>query len=316
MRIYIYIVFVLLLTTACEITLNVPLPEHEEKLVVNAMLQTGETFDIYLTRSYGPLENVRPADILIDNAVVELINGANVSETLTYKDTVIGGGLPDEISGKYFSLNSVIEGETYTVKVSHPDYPDVMGTTTIPLAIEITDAGLEQNVTREIDQDGTGRYQSILNVDIIDEAGIDNFYEIFMILSYIDPNQPNFPFTEFVEIEGIAQLGANNAYTAETPVISDETFDGQATTLELLCHLPNAFDDPTAIQDYQVTQIVLFTISANGDYAEYFRKLDIQAGNANDIQLFPSEAAVVPNNVENGYGVIGGYTTSFDTIPQ
>ena len=44
------------------------------------------------------------------------------------------------------------------------------------------------------------------------------------------------------------------------------------TTLELLCHLPNAFDDPTEIQDYQVTRIVLFTISANGDYAEYFRK--------------------------------------------
>ena len=69
-----------------------------------------------------------------------------------------------------------------------------MGTTTIPQAIEITDARLEQNVTREIDQDGTGRYQSLLKVDITDQAEIDNFYEMFMILSYTDPNQPNFPF--------------------------------------------------------------------------------------------------------------------------
>ena len=84
------------------------------------MLQTGETFDVYLTRSYGPLEDVRPADILIDDAVVEILSSGNVSEILTYKDTVLGGGFIDEVSGKYFSPNRVIEGATYTVKVSHP----------------------------------------------------------------------------------------------------------------------------------------------------------------------------------------------------
>ena len=314
----IYILFATVLGLfACQTTLDVPLPPHETKLVLNAFLEPGEPLDLYLTRSYGPLEVPSIEEILITDADVQVsIDGQDVG-AFVYRDTAFCPGATDnDVSGKYFNATTPQSGQTVSVNISHPDYDAIQASTLIPNPINIVDASIDQYILREIFPDGTGRFQSLLNLTIDDPAGINNYYVIDADIEYEDPAFPGQALRAFANVQGVARLGDQGVYTTDGTLFSDEEFDGQTATIQLLCELPNSFNDPASIQPLDIKKIFIYSLSASEAYARYQLKLQDQQGGLGGINILQAEPVIVYSNIENGYGILGASVAALDTISQ
>ena len=313
---------------ACETNVTVPFPEHEKKIVINSFPREGEVFEAYITRSYGALESVEEKDILVSDAFVQLWEDNVLVDTLVYKDTTqidtifFGGGNWDiimQVQGKYVSENIVTQaGKTYELKVTHPLYPTASAISTIPSKPQISDASIEQNTFRQGLDSDFGRYTSDLKLMISDPGSEVNYYSVRVGITYEHPEYFGEFITEEIEVLGIkdeTDVGANSDEFFGEVIISDETFDGQNTEVIISCLLPNAYDDVSEIEEYNITAIHIQLIGQTKDYFQYIDKLLIQERSANSgLDFFPSEAVVVYSNVTDGYGIFAGSNAVFRTF--
>ena len=168
---------------SCEQVVNIPLPEHEPRLVINAGLEGFQAMDVYLSRSYGTLSDINfddPEALLVPDAQVEIHSQGQIFP-LAYRDTMIETWIGDSTKlGKYTSETfSYAYGQAIEIRATHPDYPDVRTQITVPYPAHILGVELEQNVIRVIDPEyEEARYQSLLHLDIMDHAGIGEAYAI------------------------------------------------------------------------------------------------------------------------------------------
>ncbi|MFK7921733.1 MAG: DUF4249 domain-containing protein [Bacteroidia bacterium] len=302
---------------ACQTTLDIPLPPHEPKLVLNAFLEPGEPLDLYLTRSYGPLEVPTIEELLISDADVSVsIDGQDVGE-MVYRDTAFfPGATDDNVSGKYFNSIRPQSGQEIQVIVVHPDYPTIEASTRIPAPINIVDASIDQYIIREIFPDGSGRFQSILNLTISDPAGETNYYVVDADIEYEDPDFPGQALRALANVQGVARLGEEGVYTTDGTLFGDQDFDGQTETIQLLCELPNSYNDPGLIKNLDIKKIFVYALSVSEGYARYQLKFQDQQGGLGGINILQAEPVIVYSNVENGHGILGSSVASLDTISQ
>ena len=307
-----------LILTACDAVVDEPLPEHEPKLVLNGYLQPDRPIEVYLSRSYGLLERIDSVgEILITDANVELLSEGQLLSTMTYRDTLIDQFFPFfGKTGKYSAEGFVGEsGKTYTVRASRNGYEPIEATTTLPSLANILTAEIEQNVARPRDAfDDFSSSQSLLKVTVDDPPQEENYYSFELTIWYSDSIFPQRQ-QAFIFVEGLARPSDNGGFTADETIISDADFDGQIHTLDLLIQLPNAYLGPDEIYNLDIEAIVLQTTTSNADYARY--KLDEQKQNrSGGFDFFPPESVVVYDNVENGFGILGGFVVSRDSIVQ
>lgn len=314
--------------TSCQRDLDVPLPEHKKRLVVNSFITAQQTLDLYLSRSYGPLEDVDKLDLYVKDAEVKLLNKGESIATLTMSDTTITnfdwftGDSITKTLVKYSSTIPIEGGETYQIEVSHPDYESISAETLVPHQAEISNAELIQNAGYTTDIDGYKSYQSMIKLNIQDMAGIGNHYRIKVAIEMEDPWQPDqFYVQELWDYEGGPVTGRDNTggYLTDGPWLSDTGMDGQNIPGEFIVMLPNAYDqdqgvDPTPLN---IRKVFVQLFNANDDSYEYLRKLKQQEDNAsNGFDFFPPEAIVVTSNIKNGYGIFGGMSiTEMEFVP-
>lgn len=328
-----YIVILLsalpLLFVACEKKLNIPLPEHDAKLVINSYLNPGSPLDVYVSRSFGLLEN-RDQDYRIKDAVVELFEGDESLGMLTYRDTVVLDSLiyfqpgsdtafvleVKELKlGKYSSENiEILPAKSYRVEVAHPTYGKVSSVTKTVSAPEISNVELEQNVVRQLEFD-YDVFQSLLKVEVKDSPGEENYYRFELEIEFSESSFPEDVFMERVEVSGPA-IQAENGYKVETQWLTDAGKDGQMIRAELLAYLPNSYAPSNEIEKLDIKTLILKVYSANKDTYTYMDKLSKQREAGDDFSIFPSEAIVVYSNIENGYGIFGGLTSKTYKISQ
>ncbi len=312
-----------LLFAACTVDLDVPLPEHTPRLVLNSFLSPNESPSIYLTRSYGPIEETEKLDLNVYNAEAELFaNGQSVGK-LAYIDTTIltfdfTGNLVEKKLGKYHLPGyQPAAGTAYEVRVSHPDYASVVGETQMGSVVPFTDFVLEQNVKRKSEIDGYSQAQSLLKMKINDPAGEKNYYYLEVEISYADPNIPGFRTRELLwSIEGpVDGTDQSGAFSASSKWLSDTDQDGGTIEAEFLTYLPNAWDEPNMIQPMVIDTFFVTMYNANEDSYQYLRKLAEQRqGNDFQIPFFPSESIVVYNNIQNGYGIFSSLVRNEQVI--
>ena len=306
-------IFLALTLLACERALDVPFPEHDPKLVVNAFLDGGKPIDVYLSRSYGALENINGVDLNVADASVELlVDGVSLGQ-MTYKDSVIqdtlfDGSVESKTLAKYHMPGILAaHGKTYEIKASHPEYPAAISQTKVPGQAEVYQAILNQNVYRFTDSEGFGEFQSLLSVNIKDPAGEKNFYRIKLEIEVEAPGFPDSKYRTEVFVSG-PSIGrdANGSYRTDGFWLSDEGNDGQSWVQDFVITLPNAYEPVDEIIELPVSRIFVTLYTANEDSYKYLDKLTKQ-NEANDgFELFPPEAIVVYSNVEGGFGIFGG----------
>ncbi|MDX2245729.1 MAG: DUF4249 domain-containing protein [Bacteroidia bacterium] len=302
---------------SCERDLEIPLPEHTPKLVINGYLKAGKPIEIYVTRSYSIVEKVEVNDILVPNATVLLLEGDIIRDTLSYRDTTIVDSFFTQKTvklGKYYSETIKAEsGKSYTVRVSHDKYGTATASTTIPPTPKVTDAKIDQDVYLSLYTDFDGQVyaygQSMVKVKIDDPAGQKNFYDFEVAIDYESPNFPGQPFFSPLYTRNNTYRDPEGGYYGDEKPFTDEGFDGTIKTLDLVTELPDNYTLLSERKALTIQKIYVKAISVNEDYYRFKNKFDLQLQNrdVDDFGIIPTEAIVVYSNVEGGFGVLAGF---------
>ncbi|MEM7375048.1 MAG: DUF4249 domain-containing protein [Bacteroidota bacterium] len=310
----------MLFLSACDGLVTEPLPEHTPQLVLNGFFEPDKPMDVYLSRSYGLLEQIdSAAQIMIEDATVELLEDGQVLAEMIYRDTIIDPFISfarDRRLGKYSAAGLTAEsGKTYTVRATRSGYEPIEASTTIPFPANVLAVEIDQNVARVQEPfQQTSRSQSIARITLADPADIVNYYSFGISIWFFDSAFQSQSQTEILSI-GLAERSDNGGFESGETIVSDQEFDGETATLEFLIDLPTSWLDRSEIYELAIDSIVVFSTSSNHDYAQYSIKKRQQAGGLGGFDFFPSESVVVYDNVEGGFGILGGFVIRRDKFP-
>lgn len=310
-----YIILLALLGVACEEAVDLPLPEHNTRLVFYSATQPGDSLRLHLTRSYGPLERVTVNDLLIDDAEVTFfINGVDQG-SVRYRDTSFNSqfGLGDS-SSYYLSLGETAQaGDRITIEVSHPDYETARGETVISQAGSVIKSELIQNAFRSVFSANDAYTQSILRLTFTNPNDAAAFYRINRaFFSFTDPSAPNQEQFGVMTILGPAVPASDGGFES-LELYAEQPSSGEIT-IDFLCELPNAYAPVDQWVEVEPDSLWIDTEFANSDYAQYLEKLQAQQQSAGGISITPSEPVELYTNVEGGYGVVGSFTVKTDSL--
>jgi Domain of unknown function (DUF4249) len=306
------------LLTACEVTIDRPLPPHESKLVLHAFTRPDDSLRLSLTRSYGPLENVTVNDLLVDDATVRMWFNGVEQTPVDYRDTIMDPFFGTR-SGYYLPRAAVPkEGDRVTIEVSHPEYGTARGETVLPMRATLVKVEIIQDAFRQVRGEGSGQpyTQSILRLTINDPAGNENRYRIdFLRMLTVDPALPGFLIPEVVQVYGVATPSSDGGFETTSEYADDEGKDGQQMVVDFLCELPNAYVELAQWQAYDIDSVEVYFTNANRDFAEYQEKLRLQRdANNGGISLTPAEPVELYDNIDGGFGVVGGFLQQIENL--
>ena len=284
----------------CETTVDIAIPEHEPRLVVNGLFYADSLWTVEVSESVGVLSS---EDLdAVTSATVEVLEGGEVVETLT-------GG---RTSGLYRSdRHRPQPGRTYTVRVTAPGFPTAEATALIPKPVPITISS--QRVTS-----GGGDYDRRpfeLTLTFSDPASEPNYYAL-TVLQILDEESP----------DGRRRHVWAQTFSSADPVlrenrIDDEFFDPEAELYYERAYFSDASVDGRTVRlrirtrfynEPEVNDRFFVVLqSLSGGFYEYLRTREL-AGYTNDNPL--AEPVAVYTNVEGGLGIFAGSSASVTEI--
>jgi hypothetical protein len=282
----------------CEMVVDIDLPPHESKLVVNCLLTPDSLVKVQVYKTLGPLD--RKEAVAVSNAKVVLLENGMVVDTLPF--------YKDADNSYYQSLRFKPQAQkTYTLLVKAPGFPDAQANCTIPGKVPIQKASIRDSAGL----DENGQYFSRLLITFQDPGNGQNFYNISgqQLYSYYtsDPRGPNpqveyykYPIYFFSDLNDVEDGGENGM------LLKDNLFNGRQYELALNFYPPYG-NNGSGQKD---TMLVAFK-TVSPEYYEYYRKLQPHLNNQGG-DIFSGEPVVMPSNIQNGYGLFAGY--SQDTL--
>lgn len=158
-------------------TLEIDPPEYDKQLVVHGFGNNLDSFfRVSVTRNFGILENVPDTAWAIRNATVEVLEDGQVKASLAmapapqrpevYEALVLPG---------FFQ-----PGKSYQLRVSHPDFETVTSSQVMPQPVQVDSVRFRQKAG--IDTDGSKL--SAVDVFLKDAPGVDNYYEVRVLIRY------------------------------------------------------------------------------------------------------------------------------------
>lgn len=284
--IYLSIWALALLFTACdsEVKGDLGLRDYENKIVVNAAVSVDHPLRVQVSRSKGIL-SADPYQYVSDAVVQVVQNGESTA-------------LTHDALGLYRGNHSLSSQQSFKIEVTTSE-GTVIGEDEIPAPVKIT--SLQHTDT--VGFLGLGRTVSRTALTWKDPSGEKNYYELLMY-QQVDDTVDFMPMnTTSLSVKNNSSgdvLSSGDDYINQF-LISDDLFDGQEFTLEVFALTP---------RDDAPVYVSLKSLSAN--YYEYLIKKQLSAENADDPFAEPVSAA---SNVQNGLGIVAGYSLDVDTIP-
>jgi len=304
--------FLVLLTAlvACQRQVDAPLPEHQARLVANAMLVSEEPARIVVSRSFGMDEPYQGESVYLTDATVTLSRDGQAPETLAYDDLGQGGF-------GYFSSQLTVPGSRYVLRVSHPDYPELRQEMVMPTRPQVT--GIEIALGVRLDQ--FAHRVDEITYDLLDPADTANYYAL-AVGFWPDSTNPNIPFplTHYWGPLGLNFLPDPTAELAQGySVIGDGDFDGQAARIRFESAVFGGSSQyPLTEEELRQGYYVLRLISLNEPAYRYGAEL---WGHRNSRALavltnFGEDQFPITSysNAEGGFGVFMGQTVRVDTL--
>ena len=269
---------------SCETVVNVDLPEHESKLVANSFINPDSLMSIHISNSLSILDNGNLKNI--ENAIVEVYENNNLVETLQHSS-----------NGNYTSVNKYpAVGNTYQISASANGYDNITTSTIIPAPIAINSFNMKDSVF----MDNYGSTQASLNITFNDPHN-RNYYllEIFETDTTADTTfyHPENPFNYYYIYSDDPAIGEEQYGNAI--LFDDEFFNGKSyqLTVKFDSYFFNA--NPGSL-------VYVRLKSANEDF--YLYKKTFAAHQQNKGNPF-AEPVQVYNNIKNGFGIFGGYSS-------
>ncbi len=309
-----FILFIILLNSACEKTIEIDIDEISPMIVLNGLIEADSSVVISLTRTRHILDNAEISTLT--SAFVELSDNQGNSAILT-----IDG------SNKYVTESFSVEpGTEYIITASAEGYYDVEAVCIIPEAVAIIriDTATVYNEWNE----------PLISMGIVfqDDPSTDNYYQLFMMSKsyytewdiverldtlYIDPVTDTvitaivldtiitrIPFYSDLYFES-EDLIIEEEDNRGGVIFSDQLIQGKEYILKgnIYTYFSRGSQDTTTIY------VKLHSISK--DYYEYVSSLEKHYYSKNDPFATP---VVVHSNIQDGLGIFGGRSTSIDSI--
>lgn len=302
--------------TACEMFVDVEIPEEPPRLVVNYVMGVDEPFAglFGLTKSQSVLKN---EDIQrVTGATVTLREESNCSkffEDLPECTMVFEEGVP----GLYSSRSGLepLAGQTYTLQIEKDGFKPIEATTTIPYPVKIKEVAFDTVSLPPTSSSARNTRISEIRLTFDDPLKEHNYYEVEveglkakvecdsvgncelssssfsgvrMLMNSQDPAVVNSNY----ELQGLGRI-----YGRVLP-FNDELFDGETYTLHFD---PNAYFYGDSL--YRSLTIRLKSVTEEQyeyTYASWLQRTARENRYA--------EPVLVPNNIKNGYGIFAGYS--------
>lgn len=271
----------IVLSVSCEKEIKYKGKSEDSLLVVNGITEGDSTIKVKLSRSRFFLESVNQDFTITSNAVLQLTNQTSGQ---TYVVSTA------DAQGTYMFPVAAVQGNSYSIQITHPSYPVVHSQMSVPVAIPIQAVDTSSYV-----KNGTTYMKA--QVKWNDPSGKDYYV---MKLSYVYNGSP---MSEEVADQllgsldpALDELSASGfdgeEYFTNQLFFTDELFDGSQKTLEI--RFPNnAFPSPDLHYKF-----ILFRCSE----ATYKYLISTEKSQNADGDFF-SEPVKVFNNIENGYGI-------------
>lgn len=316
-------------TTACVKDYDPGFDEHVPKLVLNSIFSTDSVFVVNVSASRSIAEN---SDLsTVTGVKMELFeNGQKIEELqeTSYNDTSYiytqFGEMVEDITTNTIYLSSIrpTAGKNYSIQASKEGFETIYADSGTPK--ELTSVVIDYDLTAT-----TGAYEEVflqgnIYVDINDVAGEKNFYEFQLFLTQQD-SIFEYDFANDTVIytgeistsryelyanvsdgSGAGALDKEFDLGPQPSQFSDVTFDG--TTKRFVLNDVNIY---TFDNFGSRASVNLEVRSVSEDYYNYFTSYEKQAYNEGN---FLAEPVIVYNNIENGYGVFAGYSTTIFPI--
>lgn len=302
----IFAVALILAFASCEKRVEFRVDALDDLPVLNATISPDSGIHATLTRSIDPL-SVENADSAIGDAVISL-----------YRNGLFAADLDDAGNGKYMldsAATAASPGDRFSLRVRVPEKNDLSAETTIPPVVNLHDLHIIDTTFVEVHYfviDTAGNYVTAdtviphykLQLSFDDPRGEDYYA---LSITYRDASSAS----PVCYASDDAIFSTNNQFVpgsdddslvtlCETYYFNDITFDGTQKTITFyVVEIPTDFvSDPRLL-------VRLDHLSA--DYYRYITTSALQ--NLNFDNPF-AEPVTIYSNVQNGFGIFAGYSTS------
>ena len=283
------IIWIALVFMSCETVVNIDVPVEKPKLVVNSLFTPDSVWQVQISRNRHILNNL-PFQNVEDAQVGVYDFSSTLIATLAHK----GGGV-------YRGETSPSPGGSYTLKVETATEHNTIAISQIPAVVPITSV--------EVDLDTSGfqfNYQEVeMTVNFSDPIE-KNYYLIKILregyyLDYKTKDTVNFRSeTNFTPVDPAYE----NLYDSRTGMLfNDPLFNGK--DYGFLMKINSSILMPN--DQYSATRVNVILFSVSEEYYQYFTRKNLQDYNQGDPFAQPVQ---VFTNVENGFGIFAGYTSS------
>ena len=266
--------------------IDVDLPKHEPKLVVNSVNSVGENWKAYISVSQAPLSTDN--FVFLSNATVLLMEGENVIDTLAYNAS----------KHRYESDLIVQQGANFDIRVSHPMYETISSSLYSFERINIKSVEELQMVTNDNvslkftfdDPESTNNYYMINLKGYFPEQdnGTDSLWGDYYADKekiYFDSDDPSLNQLEF---------------SRGKVLFNDVLFDGTTKEINIL------FSSYFLLEGEGADSIQLNLWSVDYAFYQYFTTKIVQS-NTGDNPIFNSEPVNVYNSFLDENEEIKGY---------
>ncbi len=272
---------------SCEKEIPLDAEQKEPRIVVNSIFGDGDTIYVHVSESRdvlfeGDLPNLTTADVKLQD-----VNG-NVLGNFTHQ----GDGV--------YKLNgyTASTGQEYILIVSNNGFKEVYAQTKTPYAnvisnIDTVRQGNEMNYAIKFTDPSVTNYYAVAIEQIT--IGEDGFGGYYMYSDYYFETSEIFTQNGSADVDG-TKYGSIFLF-------SDATFNGGQCVFDASTYVP--------IESFDSTIVVVSLMSLSEDYFKYKLSLEKYQETAGDPFAQPVQ---VYSNVENGFGIFGGYSVYRDTL--
>ncbi|WP_242916518.1 DUF4249 domain-containing protein [Pontibacter liquoris] len=257
--------------TSCETIVETPLPAHEPKLVVNAVINPDSLFTVDVSANQSAFDHVTYQQL--PDATVQVYQAGQPLHTLHHR----GNGI-------YKTDQKPLPLQHYELHVAAPGFAPAQASAFIPSAPVIRD--LQNTAVAPTAWEGP---TISVSFTLADTPGQENYY-------YLQAYTPDTSHTESKPYNRSVGLKLADPVESEFSLedryfFSDKLFEGQTVTLWV--HLDNSPKQTTYLRVAHITR----------EYYAYARTLEKQSYRDN----FATPPGPVANNIQNGMGIFAGY---------
>ena len=308
-RFYPLLFCLLMLLSACFKPIEIALPPHESKLVINSVLSPDFEVSAFVGITTASLDQNQMYDSLLKGAQLSLWTEQGTRHAFLPSDTIIQDTLAFYINNgdtiysireqylRGFYLQnplSITPGHTYRLEAIHPDYEMASASVMIPQAVPLQAVSISPNAAVDIE----GSTYAGVSLEFEDPIGA-NYYHIEARVVDISSRGDTSQYKAYLyNLDAI-----QNASFQESRVFDDQTFEG---TKRGITFYVDSWDLDSSYSDRKLYVRLNATSESFYRYANSYDKFIFNQDLG--IGIFPTEPITIYSNIEGGYGTLMAVT--------